>query len=249
MMKRLSALNKGFTLLEIIIVVAVILSLSTVSLYGYTQLIEKSRHTVCTTNLNALHNAVKQYFFDHDAFPSVLGDLEPAHIRKGYEIAFNHRDVFTKFAYLFLSIGNLGEAYAQFLTYENLSSYGASKSSLSCPSDENGGVSYGINGNLINKKWSEINDDDIIIADCDSLVFNNVDQLSGRHGSQSAALAITKGRTILKFETSSTSDNANGGNDDTDEKSDDKKSKDDDLKKKKDKNKKDDNSDDKAKKS
>jgi hypothetical protein len=113
-----------------------------------------------------------------------------------------------KFSHFLVRTSMSNEAYAQFLTYDNLKNYGALKDFFRCPSDPNGGVSYGINGNIAGKYWYEIGDSVIIVGDCDSYVFTAQGQLTKRHGSGQVAIAVTKVGSVARIGDQSTATNA-----------------------------------------
>ena len=93
-----------------------------------------------------------------------------------------------KLSYFLLKLDSSDHAYAQFLTYENLKTYGVSEKIFHCPADPNGGTSYGINGNLVGKRWSDVGKDELGIADSDHYVFTNPDQLAKRHRNKAFAV-------------------------------------------------------------
>jgi hypothetical protein len=95
-----------------------------------------------------------------------------------------------KLCYLLIKLDASDEAYAQFLTYENLQKYGVTEKIFHCPADRDGGTSYGINGNLVGVKWSDIGGNVLIVADSNVHVFTSESQLSKRH--RHKALFATK---------------------------------------------------------
>ena len=61
MKKRLVTANKGFTLLEIAVGLAILLIIASIAVVSYTKHIDNSREAVCETNLKTLRNAVQVY--------------------------------------------------------------------------------------------------------------------------------------------------------------------------------------------
>ena len=182
---------KGFTLIELLFVAAIILVLASLGIFLYHKGLVYAKETVCETNLRTLNKAIKLYSSENnDALPASLGQLKLEHLEKGYAMVMKDNDWRTKFSFLFLKIDASDEAYAQFLTYENLKEYGVSNKIFHCPSDGNGGASYGINGALEGKKWSEVEEEMITVADSDSYLFDTKDQLAKRHNHK--AFGITK---------------------------------------------------------
>ena len=168
-------MKKGFTLVEIIVVAIIVLILATLGLAGYQQLIENARQRVCATNLRALLAATEIYALEEDKVPASLGELKLEYLKKGYAKAINKRDWLTRFSYFFVKLNTSSQAYAQFLTPDNLEKYGVTKDIFHCPSvrisnvtREPVGPSYGLNPNLSASydKWADIPGGEWIVADC-----------------------------------------------------------------------------------
>jgi len=175
--------------------------LSTLGIATYRQLLDNAYQKVCETNLKTLEAAVEMYALEKDALPASLGDLKPSHVKKAYAKVMRKEGWFTKFSYFLVRLNTPKEAYAQFLTYDNLSKYGPASRVFHCPADTNGGVSYGINSKLAGKRWGDIPEDTLIVADCDSHTFGN---LAYRHiknlGAKRVALGIKKNREKVRKE-------------------------------------------------
>jgi prepilin-type N-terminal cleavage/methylation domain-containing protein len=187
---------KGFTLLELLVVVGIILTLSSIGMFAYNRVLVSAKETVCKTNLRALSEAVILYLNDYDAFPASLGQLKQEYLEKGYAKAREEGGWTVDLALFLVKLDASDDAHAQFLTYENLKTYGATEKIFSCPADPNGGCSYGINGNLAGKKWSEISGDLVIVGDCDEPVFQTDADLQKRH--RGKALIITKDKKLVE---------------------------------------------------
>lgn len=194
--KCLAKMNRGYTLVELAITLAVILILSSICIYAYFGALAHARDTVCETNIRGLKKAVEDYVLENDVLPATLGHLKLKHVEKGYAKAMEEMGWRTKFGLFFLKLDAADHAYAQFLTRENLKKYGGEEKKFHCYADDNGLPSYGISGNLEGKKWSEVGQDEIIVADCDQSVFTSLNQLAKRH--RYKAFAVTKGGRIIK---------------------------------------------------
>jgi prepilin-type N-terminal cleavage/methylation domain-containing protein len=181
---------KGYTLIEVLIVVVIILVLSSIGIYLYQRGLAYAKETVCQTNLKALDSAVQLYAEENDALPASLGHLKLEHLEKGYAKAMEDRGWLKKFSLLLVKLDASEQAYAEFLTYGNLKGYGVTEAIFHCPADPNGGVSYGINGHLAGKDWMHVSRDQIVVGDSDKYVFHTVDELAKRHDHK--ALTITK---------------------------------------------------------
>ncbi len=179
--KRLRETKRGFTLIEMLVVVGILLILSSIAMYLYQRGLAHAKETVCQTNLKALKEAIELYSTENEALPGTLGELKLEHLEKGYAKAMGDRAWVIKAYTLLIKLDASDHAYAQFLTYDNLKKYGASEKIFRCPADHNGGASYGINTELEGERWEDVGPDVIVVADCDNYVFDNVNQLSKRH--------------------------------------------------------------------
>ena len=187
---------RGFTLIELLFVVAIIIILASAGMFIYHKGLAYAKATVCETNLRTLNKAVKLYATENnDALPASLGQLKLEHLEKGYAMIRKDNDWRAKLAFLLLKIDASSEAYAQFLTYENLKASGILKNTFRCPADGNGGASYGINSNIEGKKWSEVGEGVIIVADSNAYTFSTKNQLAKRHNHK--AIGITKADEIV----------------------------------------------------
>ena len=131
--------KRGFTLLELLVVLTVILVLSTIAMFLYQRSLAYAKGTVCQTNLRALHEAITLYSTENDALPASLGQLKLEHLEKGFAKAMEGRAWLIKASTFLIKLDTSDHAYAQFLTYENLKEYGATSEIFHCPADENGG--------------------------------------------------------------------------------------------------------------
>ena len=189
--------QRGYTLIELMVVVTIILVLSSIGVFLYSRAIAHAKDTVCKTNLKTLNEAVILYLEEYDAFPASLGHLKREHLEKGYAKAMSERRWHEKLCFFLLTIEESESAYAQFLTYENLKKFGATQKAFQCPTAAEGAISYGINADLVGKRLSEISDNMILIADCDSLVFSSPDQIRRRHAANKG-FAVRKGGQIAE---------------------------------------------------
>jgi general secretion pathway protein G len=72
--------STGFTLLELMIVMAIILILATIGAGRFEQSIVRSHEAALKQNLFVMRNAIQQYTLDKEAGPTSLDDL----VRAGY---------------------------------------------------------------------------------------------------------------------------------------------------------------------
>jgi type II secretory pathway pseudopilin PulG len=207
--KRVRKNNIGYTLVELLTVLTIILVLTTFGVFVYNRAIAYAKGTVCQTNLRALEAAIELYTMETDALPASLGRLKLEYIEKGYARAMGDRGWLKKLSFFLVKLDTSDEVYAQFLTPENLKTYGGSEGVFHCPADHNGGASYGINGNLIGRQWSKIGRDELVIGDSDHYVFTSINQLAKRH--RHKAFAINKGSLLLELDQEDEVANSIGG--------------------------------------
>jgi len=69
------ALRRGFTLIEMMVVMAIIVILIAVAVPFYQKAILRAKETVLHNNLSAMRNAIDAYAFDKQKAPHDLSDL------------------------------------------------------------------------------------------------------------------------------------------------------------------------------
>lgn len=206
MKKKLGAFE-GFTLIEVLIALAVLLVLSSVGIFGYNRLIDRAYRNVCETNLKVLNMAIKFYSEEFDVLPATLGKMERKHFDRAYAKVMGENPWGPKINLLLAKLDRSGDAHAALLTYENLKPV-TNKENFVDPADTNGGTSYGINSALAGKKWSQINDSEIVVADVDTYLFSSTDEIVRRHrkglGAEMISMAVMKNNKVVEFSESST---------------------------------------------
>jgi hypothetical protein len=190
---------------------AMVLILSSIAVVSYQKVVQIGKESTCEANLKVLNGAVDAYVAENYAVPAVLGDLKRKHFEKAYAKVMNDTSWLEKFTQLVARTKLSRDAHAQFLTFENLRQYTRLKKFFACPSDENGGTSYGINDNVKGMRWFDISDNVIIVGDCDTATFDSISDLRARHGRGDLALAMTKGETLVKVEDGVVAAVASGG--------------------------------------
>lgn len=70
-----SAASKGFTLIELMVVIAIIIVLAGVAAGHYYQTVSRAREAVLRADLHALRDAIEKYTYDKEAAPNSLDDL------------------------------------------------------------------------------------------------------------------------------------------------------------------------------
>ena len=77
MKKTATPRHGAFTLIEMLVVIAIIAILAAILFPAFKGAQEKARETNCASNLNQIHIAVSQYFQDTRRYPDSLVDLLP----------------------------------------------------------------------------------------------------------------------------------------------------------------------------
>ncbi len=75
---RIRSSHRGFTLIELMIVLTIIATLISIAIPNYQHSIRRSKETVLRANLQTLRNMIQQYTLDKLAAPSSLEDLVSA---------------------------------------------------------------------------------------------------------------------------------------------------------------------------
>ena len=67
--------QKAFTLIEILVVLAIIATLLSIVSPRYFQSIDRSKETTLKHDLNIMREAIDKYYSDKNAYPEILDDL------------------------------------------------------------------------------------------------------------------------------------------------------------------------------
>jgi general secretion pathway protein G len=65
----------GFTLIEILVVLAIVATLLTLTLPRYFQTVDRSKETVLLQNLGTTRDAIDKFYGDNGRYPDSLGEL------------------------------------------------------------------------------------------------------------------------------------------------------------------------------
>ncbi|MBL7084590.1 MAG: type II secretion system protein [Candidatus Omnitrophica bacterium] len=204
-------MRRGFTLLEVVVAVTIVLILATLALASYRQVVDNAYQEICATNQILHLKCIERHFLETNVAPASLGDIKLEHYREAYAEVMKEAGWFTKFSYFFARLNTPKEAYADIedlkdlVDWEKMQAYGIPREVFRCPADRNAGISYGINTNLKNfNSWNAIPQDEPIIGDCDSDTFASEAALTDRHiknfGITNVALSATKAGRIRSTE-------------------------------------------------
>jgi general secretion pathway protein G len=67
--------SAGFTLIELMVVMTIIVTLATIAMVQYRQSVQLARESVLKTDLFAMRDAIDQYYADKNQYPPTLEDL------------------------------------------------------------------------------------------------------------------------------------------------------------------------------
>ncbi len=70
--------RRGFTLIELIVVMALIILLATIGLTAYQSSLQRGREAVLHEDLYRMRDAIDQYYADKSKYPADLGELVSA---------------------------------------------------------------------------------------------------------------------------------------------------------------------------
>lgn len=71
--------QRGFTLIELMVVIAIIMILATIAAGNYQKSVIRAKETTLRTDLKVMRDAIYHYTEDKEAAPSSLDDLVSAH--------------------------------------------------------------------------------------------------------------------------------------------------------------------------
>ena len=80
-MRRRRRGERGFTLLELIIVVTMIGILATIAMPALMQMPTRAKESVLKTNLRAIREALEQHYADQGRYPATLESLVPKYLK------------------------------------------------------------------------------------------------------------------------------------------------------------------------
>ena len=81
MLRKLMRKEKGFTLVELMVVILIIAILVAIAIPVYNTARASAKTRACSANLRTLDGAIQIYHSDTDAWPSNVSDLTPDYVR------------------------------------------------------------------------------------------------------------------------------------------------------------------------
>jgi general secretion pathway protein G len=70
--------SRGFTIIELLVVMSIIVILSTVTMVQYRNSVTRSKEAVLLTDLTDMRDAIDQYYADKNQYPTTLSELASA---------------------------------------------------------------------------------------------------------------------------------------------------------------------------
>ena len=74
-MQKFTRSDRGFTLIEVLIVITLIVVLASMGMASYTNSVQRSREAVLREDLFRMRDAIDQYYADKNKYPQALQDL------------------------------------------------------------------------------------------------------------------------------------------------------------------------------
>ena len=136
-------MKKGFTLVDLLVIVVIVAVLGTFALPAYLNVVENAKEKACRTNLEVLLGALEAFGLENDQLPVTLGQLKKEHLEKSWAKVLGSPGSWKiKLAYFISDLNKQGLAYAQAAWVER---YIGSLNQFICPKDDDGLPSYGLN--------------------------------------------------------------------------------------------------------
>lgn len=80
--KRVLSDGRGFTLIEMLVVIAIIGVLAALAVPNVVKAITTAKEKACEANIRTLQNAVELYYIDNNEWPADLSALTPDYVRQ-----------------------------------------------------------------------------------------------------------------------------------------------------------------------
>ncbi|MFH0924827.1 MAG: type II secretion system protein [bacterium] len=105
--------KKGFTLIEILVTVAILSVLVTLCRVSYLAMVVRARAAGCRNNLRIIKHALDNYASEYDDFPSSLSQLKPRHLNKAVaEVLIDKGDILSHLGFFLIQIKEGGNVFA-----------------------------------------------------------------------------------------------------------------------------------------
>lgn len=87
--------DKGFTLVELLIVIVILGILATVTVFAVRGITDKAEENTCANDLATIETAIESYFAIENTYPAALSNLTPTYLKEAADT--------TKFTYTLAS--------------------------------------------------------------------------------------------------------------------------------------------------
>ena len=82
-MKIINLKRKGFTLIELMVVISILAILVAIGVTSYSTIRKNSRDSIRKADLHSIQNALEQYQGKNDSYPTLLSTLDTTYLPKG----------------------------------------------------------------------------------------------------------------------------------------------------------------------
>jgi len=197
--------RETFSLIEIIIVLVIIATLSTLMIPAAFNILERSKNTACEANQKILLGALERYGMEHIMLPASLSQLREKHIEWGWVKLMSESGSWKiRLAYAVADFSLEPIVYAQPTDW--LQEFIDLPKPPTCPADETPeDYSYGLSSEFAGQPRATLTEadlDDIVIGDSDTATFDFPTARHTKHGlsgSRKFAITITSGSEIIYF--------------------------------------------------
>lgn len=88
--------TRGFTIIELLLVVAIIGTLLVVALPGFKRMIDRARITQAASDIATMGNKITDHFMDYGQYPQTLEELDKPKLYDPYGFAYEYLVIFGK---------------------------------------------------------------------------------------------------------------------------------------------------------
>jgi len=143
--------KRGFTIVEILVVVIIVGILATLGYPAYENAKEDAMAKVSRTNMEALKTGVDAYIMEYGKMPGDLSMLPEDVLKKAYAAAVKKTGAWKiNLAYFIINLGEKNKAYAGEQIFLSKIAKGNKKILVDPANSYIGGISYGLSAALIN---------------------------------------------------------------------------------------------------
>jgi general secretion pathway protein G len=87
--------SRGFTIIELLIIFAILAVLSTIAVFSYTQLISKARYITAVEDIRNIASLLDAFYVDNDAYPNNLDQVGVGALRDPWGNPYQYINIAT----------------------------------------------------------------------------------------------------------------------------------------------------------